>query len=146
MIHTWTAQNNTSVEDTSATRSWTVEVRWGGGAKRYLRAGGGHGDSEQEHGHVHSGHHADEQEVSRVSVDFNALLFKVRGDGRDEGLGAASSLVFKNQSEKLPKHMHVSICCLNQPKIQKLTLATALSVRKPAARLPIRPPTSKALM
>lgn len=62
----------------------------GGGAGRYLRAVRGHGDSEQEHGHVHPGHHADEQEVPRVAVDFKALLFRGgegSGDRTDEGLG-----------------------------------------------------------
>lgn len=55
-----------------------VRVGWS-----YLRAAGRDGDSEQVHGHGHSRHHADEDEMARAAVDPQAVLFR----GKTTGVG-----------------------------------------------------------
>lgn len=90
----------------------------------YLRDFGRDGDPEEVHGHVHPGHHEDEQAVPRVPVRAQALL-------QEDGFGLLFFLKVILT--------HYSRCAL-------LTRATALSVRKPEARLPMKPPTSRALM
>lgn len=55
-------------------QSCSGHVHWGGSS--YLWAVMSNGDSEQVHGHTHSCHHADQDEMARVAVHFRALLHK----------------------------------------------------------------------
>lgn len=75
--------------------------------------------------------------VSRILLVYFLLLQKStvnNGDQKADGIDCYFKVV----------KLTVGNCC-NQT-ICKLTLATALSEMKPAARLPNRPPTSRALM
>lgn len=46
----------------------------------YLWAVRSNCDSEQVHGHKHSSHHADQDEMTRIAIDSLALLYKMRKD------------------------------------------------------------------
>lgn len=91
----------------------------------YLWQAGRDGDPKEVHGHAHPSHHGDEQAVAGVAMGTQALLQK------------------RQPGEILTAEREEAILLFSS---RLLTRATALSVRNPDARLPMKPPTSRALM